>query len=94
MGCPRGVRGICKVYIERGTSIDQSSAIDHGPFRVIAMELSSEFFRDPQLYEKLSTADQQTAALVDIRSKSNYGFATTEEQLRQQAAELNNNRLN
>jgi putative ABC transport system permease protein len=93
LSAQENVRAVCKVYIERGTASIKIVGHRPRPIRVIAMELCRDFFRDPQLFEKLVEVDQHTAALVDIRSKSNYGFANTEELLTQQTAELNNKQI-
>jgi len=85
----KGIKASCAVYAERGTASIQVEGSRARPIRVIAMQLASDFFADPKLFHKLSAADKQNAALVDRRSKSEYGFGDDPEALRQQHLELN-----
>ena len=84
-----GVRASCSVYVERGTASIQVEGERARPIRVIAMQLASDFFAEPELFQRLEDADRRNAALVDRRSKSEYGFGTTVETLELQHVELN-----
>jgi putative ABC transport system permease protein len=84
-----GVRASCSVYVERGTASIQVEGERARPIRVIAMQLASDFFAEPELFQRLEDADRRNAALVDRRSKSEYGFGTTSETLKLQHVELN-----
>ena len=85
----RGIAASCAVYAERGTASIKVEGKRARPIRVIAMQLARDFFDDPALFDQLSAADKENAALVDRRSKSEYGFDKTPEALRQQHIELN-----
>ena len=84
-----GVRSSCSIYVERGTASIQVEGERARPIRAIAMQLASDFFADPDLYQRLAEADRHSAALVDRRSKTEYGFGTTRETLVSQHVELN-----
>ena len=84
-----GVRASCSVYAERGTASIQVEGNRARPVRVIAMQLAEDFFAEPELFQRLLEADKQNAALVDRRSKSEYGFGTTPDALAEQHVELN-----
>ncbi len=85
-----GVRSVCSVSVERGTAKVKIEGHVARPLRVIGIQLGNPaFFRNPELFDKLSQADAQGAALVDTRSKPAYGFADTPEGLKLQQIELN-----
>ncbi len=85
-----GVDRACAISLERGTASVQVAGRRPRPVRIIGIELKdSSFFADQQLFHRLASADQQRAALVDVRSKTFYGFAATSEQLARQQIELN-----
>ncbi len=84
-----GVRASASVYVERGTASVQVEGERARPIRVIAMQLAKDFFAEPDLFQRLADADKQNAALVDRRSKRDYGFGTTPETLESQHVELN-----
>lgn len=83
------VRSSCAVYAERGTASVKVEGNRARPVRVIAMQLAEDFFAEPELYKRLLNADKENAALVDRRSKSDYGFGTTPDELAEQHIELN-----
>jgi len=85
----KGIEASCAVYAERGTASVQVEGSRARPIRVIALQLARDFFADPKLFHKLTAADKQNAALVDRRSKSEYGFGDDPEALQQQHIELN-----
>lgn len=87
------VTNINRLYIERGTASVQVAGQRARPIRVVAMQLSKEFFQDPDLAEQLMIADQQSSGLLDRRSKREYGFAESAELLAQQHIELNGRQL-
>jgi len=84
-----GIRSSCSVYVERGTASIQVEGERARPVRIIAMQLAEDFFAEHELFQRLSDADKRNAALVDRRSKSEYGFGTTSETLEEQHVELN-----
>lgn len=85
-----GVMSTCTVSLERGTASAQVEGKAARPLRVIGIELGKpDFFANRELYHRLNSADIRSAGLVDIRSKSFYGFASTVEELEQQRVELN-----
>jgi putative ABC transport system permease protein len=84
-----GVRSSCSVYVERGTASVQVEGHRARPIRVIAVQLASDFIADPELFQQLADADRRNAALVDRRSRSEYGFGTTPNALELQHVELN-----
>ena len=84
-----GIHSSCAVYVERGTASVQIEGHRARPVRVIAMQLARDFFAEPELFQRLSEADKQNAALVDSRSKSEYGFGKTPDALTAQHVELN-----
>lgn len=88
-----GVKSSCSVYVERGTASIQVEGERARPIRVIAMQLAKDFFAKAELYEHLSGADNTNGALVDRRSKSEYGFGSTPEELQSQHVELNKKEL-
>jgi putative ABC transport system permease protein len=89
-----GVIGSCAVSVERGTASVKVEGFPARPIRVIGVELGEPgIFRDPLLAQRLQDVDRRNAALVDMRSKSEIGFATTETDLRNQSIELNNRRV-
>ena len=51
-----GVRSSCSVYVERGTASIQVEGERARPIRAIAMQLASDFFADPDLYQRLAEA--------------------------------------
>lgn len=80
----------CAVSVERGTAQVRVEGFTPRPVRVIGIELRDPaFFKDPALYRNLSEASRRQAALVDVRSKPVYGFASSQTQLKQQHIELN-----
>ncbi len=84
-----GVRSSASVYVERATASVQVEGERARPIRVIAMQLAKDIFAEPELFQDLSDADKRNAALVDRRSRSEYGFGTTSEKLEGQHVELN-----
>ena len=89
-----GVTDLCVVSLERGTASIKVEGRPARPLRVIGIELSNrEFLADKTLFDRLEEADQVSAALVDVRSKSFYGFAPSPEELQQQTVELNTKHL-
>ncbi|GAB5403700.1 MAG: FtsX-like permease family protein [Aureliella sp.] len=85
-----GVLDTCSVSIERGTASIKVSGFAARPIRVLGIELSSpDFLHSPSLFEQLQTTVRTQSALVDRRSKTDYGFARTSATLREQSAELN-----
>ncbi len=84
-----GVDSSCAVYVERATASIQVEGNRARPVRVIALQLDKKFFSDPQLFELLTSANKQNAALLDRRSKSEYGFESEPGELAQQHIELN-----
>ena len=88
-----GVASSCAVYVERATASVQVEGFRARPVRVIAMQLDSEFFADPELHTQLAKANKQNAALLDRRSKSDYGFEDTAAELAQQHVELNKQKI-
>ena len=84
-----GIHSSCAVYVERGTASVQVEGKRARPVRVIAMQLARDFFAEPELFQKLSEAAKHNAALVDSRSKSQYGFGRTPDALAAQHVELN-----
>ncbi|MCA9126763.1 MAG: FtsX-like permease family protein [Planctomycetales bacterium] len=88
------VRSVCAVNVERGTSKVKVEGKPARPIRSIGIELDHPaFFADAELYAELRSADMRRAGLVDTRSKSSYGFATTVGELRKQTIELNGKSL-
>ncbi len=89
-----GVKSACTVSLERGTANAKVEGQKTRSIRVIGIDLNHpEYFSDPGLYEKLSRADRQDGALVDIRSKAFYGFASAAAELKLQRIELNDLQL-
>lgn len=84
-----GVRSSSAVYVERGTASIQVEGERARPIRVIAMQLAENFFAERELFRQLAMADKQNSALVDRRSKSEYGFASSPASLAEQHVELN-----
>lgn len=89
-----GIQGACAVSLERGTAKTKVEGLPAKPVRVVAVQLvNPSFFADQGLYQSLSEADRQNAALVDLRSKPFYGFATDTQELQRQRIELNDRSL-
>lgn len=89
-----GIEEACTVSMERGTARVKVEGRPTKPVRVVAIELCNpEFFADAELYQQLSDADSNGAAIVDSRSKSFYHFASTPEELQQQWVELNSKEI-
>ncbi len=84
-----GVDSSCAVHVERATASIQVEGNRARPIRVIALQLDKKFFSDPRLYETLAGANKQNAALLDRKSKSEYGFESEPIELAQQHIELN-----
>lgn len=89
-----GIKKACAVSLERGTASVKVEGRRTRPLRVIGIQLSdATFFRDTALYNRLTAADRENAALVDTRSKSFYGFAKSAAELSEQQIELNGKSL-
>ncbi len=88
-----GVGSSCAVYVERGTASVQVEGFRTRPIRILAMQLQPEFFDDETLYQRLSAADKRQSALLDRRSKREYGFAYEPDELSHQHIELNDRQI-
>lgn len=89
-----GIEDAFTLTLDRGTAKVKVAGQRSRPIRVIGIDLvDPKFFADADLYARLSAADRRGAALLDVRSKSFYGFATTAGELAQQRIELNDQAL-
>ncbi|MGN6134846.1 MAG: FtsX-like permease family protein [Aureliella sp.] len=89
-----GVDAVAALRTERTTASVKVEGRNAHSIRVLAIDPDPAFFRRPALAEALQRADASEGILVDRRSKSTYGFRTSDtDELRQQHIELNGRRV-
>lgn len=89
-----GVDTVAALRTERTTASVKVEGRNAHSIRVLAIDPDPAFFRRPALAEALQRADASEGILVDRRSKSTYGFRTSDtDELRQQHIELNGRRV-
>lgn len=89
-----GVDAVAALRTERTTASVKVEGHNAHSIRVLAINPDPAFFRRSALAEALQRADASEGILVDRRSKSTYGFRTSDtDELRQQHIELNGRRV-
>lgn len=85
---------IASINVERGSSQVRVAGRPAKPIRVVSVDsIATQWLVDPGLREKVQRADAIDRCLVDSESKSFFGFATSEEALKEQTIELNGQRI-
>ncbi len=93
-GSDRDVAWVAPMMVERASARIRVEDQARRSIRVIALPLEPHLFRDPELAQRIENLRQPGTALVDDRSKPQYGFALNDiNELLQQPVELMNRRL-
>lgn len=93
-GGDRDVAWVAPMMVERASARVRVEERARRSIRVIALPLEQHLFRNPELAQRIDSLRQPGTAMVDDRSKTQYGFALHDiDKLHQQSVELMNKRL-